>query len=258
MSDHPDLSGARPAASLIVFRHGPTGPQLLMTRRSDSLVFGGGAIVFPGGRVDEADFELARSLPGNPDWAAAMVACVRETLEETGLLVGASGPVDATMARTGRLALAEGASLGTVLNEIGVSLDPARFVPFARWAPPAHVKRRYDTRFLITDIGTGDVSIGADGSEATELFWATAGDIVAMANSGEISLMFPTRANLLRLAGFDSFEAVRADSLAREIKVVGVIVEERDGQRWLTVPDGYGYDGLAEPLSAAYPPGLEP
>lgn len=258
MSDHPDLTSASPAASLIVFRKGPTGPQFLMTRRSERLAFGGGAIVFPGGRVDEADFDLARSLPGDADWAAAIVACVRETLEETGLLVGASAPVDAAMARAGRLALAEGASLGAVLSEIGVSLDPTRFVPFARWAPRARIKRRYDTRFLITDIGTGDVAIGADGSEATELFWATAKELLEMARNGEIGLMFPTRANLLRLAAFDSFEAVRADSLSREIKVVGVTVEERDGQPWLTVPDGYGYDGLAEPLSAAYRPGSEP
>ena len=50
-----------PAATIIIYRNCPDGglPQVLMTVRSKGMAFAGGMAVFPGGRVDEADFALA-------------------------------------------------------------------------------------------------------------------------------------------------------------------------------------------------------
>ena len=57
-----ELPPAVPAATLVIFRRCETGgpPQLLMVQRSKTMRFAGGAAVFPGGRVDDADFTLAR------------------------------------------------------------------------------------------------------------------------------------------------------------------------------------------------------
>ena len=93
MSEHTD-TGAHgiPAATVVIFRNAPQGgpPEILMTIRSREMVFAGGMAVFPGGRVDPADFDLGASMGGplDPDEAAHQVAVVRETLEETGLVIG--------------------------------------------------------------------------------------------------------------------------------------------------------------------------
>ena len=79
-----------PAATVIIFRNGEDGhpPEVLMTIRSREMTFAGGMAVFPGGRVDPADFELGAMIGGDldPEEAANQIAVVRETLEETGLL----------------------------------------------------------------------------------------------------------------------------------------------------------------------------
>ena len=72
---------AIPAATLILVRERPSGPpQLLMVERAAGMTFAGGAMVFPGGRIDEAD-------RGFGDDAAAKVAAIRETLEEVAIPV---------------------------------------------------------------------------------------------------------------------------------------------------------------------------
>ena len=76
---------AIPAATLIVLRDRETGPpELLMVERAAGMAFAAGALVFPGGRIDEADRGLADQLGID----AATVAAVRETLEETAIPVG--------------------------------------------------------------------------------------------------------------------------------------------------------------------------
>ena len=89
-----EVPPAIPAATLVIFRNCPEGgaPQLLMVQRSKEMRFAGGAAVFPGGRVDEADRDLADAHGANDEEhreeLAARIASVRETLEETGLVVG--------------------------------------------------------------------------------------------------------------------------------------------------------------------------
>jgi len=79
---------AIPASTLILVRdRDGAPPDLLMVERSDNMAFAAGALVFPGGRIDDADAALGRSL-GLDDGAA--VAAVRETIEETAVPVGLS------------------------------------------------------------------------------------------------------------------------------------------------------------------------
>src|ERR671919_1477542 len=63
---------ARPAASLIVLRDSPEGPEVLLVQRNPAQRFMGGAWVFPGGAVDDGD--------GGPEGTA-----LREAEEEAGL-----------------------------------------------------------------------------------------------------------------------------------------------------------------------------
>ena len=72
---------AKPSASVLVIRDGAQALEVLLVRRNEKIVFHGGAWVFPGGRVDDADAQG----DAPPELEIAKRAAVREALEETGL-----------------------------------------------------------------------------------------------------------------------------------------------------------------------------
>lgn len=247
------LARTVPAATVVIYRRNSAGgpAQLLMVERNASLAFAGGATVFPGGKVDPADRLLAAQLGGDHELGAARVAAVRETLEETGLVIGIDGRVDGVIAAEARRMLLVEGNLAPVLDAFGWTLVPDRLVPFARWWPRHRAERIFDTRFFLTDLGTGAVDIEVDATENRHLFWASAAEALDLAEKGKIRIIFPTQRNLERLALFDTFDAVRAHAEVFPIDAISPFVEIRDGKRWLMIPDGYGYPVLGEPIETA-------
>lgn len=243
----------RPAATVVVFRTARDGgpPELLMVQRAKEMRFAGGAAVFPGGGVDPEDRELARRLLPDecPEIAAARVAGMRETLEETGLAICTREAVTAQEAAEARAFLLEQGALAPLLERFGWSLDLQRLVFFAHWCPP--VDGAFDTRFFITDLGTGAVDITVDATENTRLFWASAARTLEMADRGEISVIFPTRRNLDRLALFPTFADACAQVAQFPVQRIHGQREERDDGPWLMIPDGHGYPVRGQPLATA-------
>lgn len=242
-----------PAATLVIFRRGPGGgpPELLMVTRANFMKFAAGAAVFPGGRVDQADRDLAESLGAlqDTDEAAHRIAAIRETLEETGLAIGLTGAIDARRAGDARRMLRETDALAPVLETMNWSLDLDAIVPFARWFPKnERLSRVFDTRFYLADLGTGAVDIAVDATENTRLFWITARDALAAADRGEIAVIFPTRRNLERLAQFDTFDTALHDCTVYPSRTITPFLEEHDGERWLCIPDDAGYPITRERL----------
>lgn len=244
-------SPAIPAATLVIFRNDPAGgpPQLLMVERSATMVFAGGAAVFPGGRVDQADRDLAASLDhADIDEAAARIAAVRETLEETGLVVAMHGGATHDQALRARdLVCAENA-LAPVLEALGWTLDLDALVPFSRWRPRHRHLRIFDTRFYLIDLGTGAVEVAVDASENTHLFWASAAEALALADAGRISIIFPTRRNLERLAQFGNFAEALTHVERFPSKMITPFFEERDGEPFLAIDADAGYPVTGERL----------
>lgn len=245
-----------PAATLVVFRRGPTGqpPELLMVVRSRAMSFAGGMAVFPGGRVDVADRALAGTLGTghDPDEAAHRIAAIRETVEETGLAPGLRERLGALEASELRAEVAAAGALAPVLARRRLTLDLDALVPFARWCPRGIASHRiFDTRFYLADLGTGAVELAVDATENTRLFWIGARDALARADSGELSVIFPTRRNLERLAQFASFAEARAHAEAHPVRMIVPQVAEREGRRALIIPDDLGYPVTHEPLDRA-------
>lgn len=248
---------ATPAATLVIFRNCPEGgaPQLLMVQRSREMRFAGGAAVFPGGRVDDADRDLADAHGAQDDETreelAARIASVRETLEETGLAVGLHQRPSLEQALAARAQLLELGTLAPVLAAMGWTLDLERLIPFSRWRPKHKEIRVFDTRFYLADLGTGAVDLLVDQTENTHLFWASADEALRMADTGEIKIIFPTRRNLERLAQFGSFD----DALAHVAEFPSVMItpfmELRDGVPWLLIPPDAGYPVDGEVLESA-------
>ncbi len=242
-----------PAATLVIFRTATAGgpPELLMVQRAKEMRFAGGAAVFPGGRVDQADRDLARAiLPEEAEEiAAARIAAIRETLEETGLMVATRGAVTAAQAAEARQMLLEDGRLAPVLDHFGWELDPERLGFFAHWCPPW--EGAFDTRFFVIDLGTGAVDIQVDATENTRLFWASAAGALAMADKAEISVIFPTRRNLERLARFASHLEALDDIANHPVRRIHPRIEIRDGAEWLTIPADLGYPVDGQPRATA-------
>ena len=240
---------AIPAATLILVREAPrSAPQLLMVERAGGMAFAAGAMVFPGGRIDAADRELA----DEPGGDAAVVAAVRETVEETAVPVGLSPPPDATTARALQDELVADRPLGELLRDYGLELDPTALTPFARWVPKFHAVRRFDTLFFIARCPPGDWEPRVIEGECAGAEWVSAAEVLERDRSGEARLIFPTRRTLERLAQHESFEAIRADALAHEIVPVTPWVEERDGERFITIPRDLGYPVTQERLESVW------
>ncbi len=253
------------AATVILLRESSNGPEILMVERGGHLAFAGGALVFPGGRVDDADLVTARD-PGlafgfddlDDTDAASRIACAREALEETGVLLtsgDAADPVALAKARADLSAgpdIAEAASFAAMLAALAHRVDAGRFIPFARWEPPksAPIKRRFDTLFYLADAGnTASAAISPDGNEAVAIHWTTAATVLARAENAEAELLFPTKCNLQRLAQYDSVAAIMAAAKDRAPPFIQPELSSRDGEIWITIPADCDYPVTEGPLS---------
>jgi 8-oxo-dGTP pyrophosphatase MutT (NUDIX family) len=220
MADETRPADAIDAASLILMRERPDGPPLiLMVQRASSLVFAGGAYVFPGGRLDPEDRSAAELYPAlDPTEAASRIAAVRETEEETGIVIG------------------------TAIEAL---------VPFARWRPDfEQVPRRFDTRFYLASIEAPQEP-KADGMETARAFWASAADMLERCAAGDGHAIFPTRRLLERLAGFGSFADAREQAERLPQQVISPWIEtDAEGDR-LCIPTDAGYPVTSEPIAHA-------
>jgi 8-oxo-dGTP pyrophosphatase MutT (NUDIX family) len=260
---HPGMTDAPkpvsiPAATVILAREGPGGvPEYLLVQRGENMAFAGGALVFPGGRVDRVDSGIARNsnlslgFDGlDDDDAAARVACAREALEETGVLLTDGPEPDVAALAVARSGLASGPneeeaySFANILGSMGHRVDAARFIPFARWEPPAaaQIARRFDTRFYLADAGrSASAVITPDGFEAKALRWTTAEQALVDYDAGRAAMVFPTWANMHRLAQYQSLAALFAGVAALPAPYVQPAFEMIDGEPWLTIPEGIDY-----------------
>jgi 8-oxo-dGTP pyrophosphatase MutT (NUDIX family) len=248
--DGTPLPSATPAATIVVFRSNPEGgaPQILMVERVKSMAFAAGAVVFPGGKVDEDDRVFAEMLNHGLelDEAAARLAAIRETIEEAGLALALEGVVDPADCVQARTALHDGETLASVCSRHGWTPNLDHLVPWARWRPPGGERRIFDTRFYLVDAGDTDVNATVDNSENTSLFWDTAAGVLNRVEQGERQAIFPTKRNLERLALFESFDAAAAHAAEIPVRMLLTFIEEREDGLHVCLPEGFGYPVLSE------------
>jgi 8-oxo-dGTP pyrophosphatase MutT (NUDIX family) len=177
-SNHPNRP-PRDAATLILLDRSGKTPKVLMGRRHHGHVFLPGRFVFPGGAVDPHDRLMTAATPLDPRAEAKLMlqvqrpsaakaralalTAIRETFEETGLLLGTKR-ADAPKAPEGWAAFAE--------HHVHPDLGGIHFI--ARAITPPRRARRYDTRFFTADASAIAHRIeGVVGPEAelVELVW---------------------------------------------------------------------------------------
>jgi 8-oxo-dGTP pyrophosphatase MutT (NUDIX family) len=250
MSDELQIPDAIPAATLVIMRPGPGTDELLMVKRASTMAFAAGAVVFPGGRIDPDDYVVAAMHGAASDdvAAAARVAALRETLEETGLPVGWPALTGAALAEVRAALLAE-APLSAMLAARGERLALDRLTPFARWCPNFKESRTFDTWFFAVEAPPGHHELSVSAAEHSQMFWASAADTLAAADRGELSIIFPTRRNLERLAAHPRIGLFREHAAAHPVRRITPWVEDRGGETHLCIPGDLGYPVTSEPFS---------
>ena len=190
------------------------------------------AYVFPGGRLDPTDCEpamiervvgdrgpLREAMSGGLDESEAVghvVAAVRETFEEAGILLARCG--DEVLASEGSDARrlfetyrdhlnAGEKSFLEILDESDLSIRLLDLKFFANWITPTVEKRRYNARFFIAVAPEKQVG-KHDEIETTDSVWLTARDAIEAYEKGGFDLAPPTWRIVKDLASFVSVESI--------------------------------------------------
>jgi 8-oxo-dGTP pyrophosphatase MutT (NUDIX family) len=251
-------ANARPAATVVVLRDGPAGPEVFMVRRHEGTAFMGGAHVFPGGRVDAADGNAddswcdgidhaTRQLDGlQPAEALAYhVAAARELFEEAGVLLARAPGGDfvslAVVADHERLKLDRvrvhdaQTTLRAVIERERARLALDALVAFAHWVTPPVDTRQFDTRFFMARVPPHQ-NPAHDDTETTHSLWVRPADAIARSVQDEIVLPPPTWSTLRELEPFESVEDALAWARRRTVVRRMPKAIEQDGHRVLLLP----------------------
>jgi 8-oxo-dGTP pyrophosphatase MutT (NUDIX family) len=211
-----------------------------MVRRNSSGTFAS-SLVFPGGGLEQSDASGEwESLVDDfdayePDERALRIGVLRETWEETSILVGATTSPAPPAGTVTELDFRE------FVESSGIRIRLDAVLPFGHWVTPVIVPRRFDTRFYLARMPAGQVAV-ADGSETVGIEWVSPAAAVRAARSGEWPIIFPTLMNLDRLAESADTNAALDTARARPLFTVQPVMEiQPDGTQVITIPVEAGY-----------------
>ena len=157
-----------PAATVALLRLFDGEIQVLMLRRNSELVFAPNNWVFPGGKLEAAEIECAKS---NLSDAFRLAAC-RECLEETSIVV-----------------------------------SPDTLLPISHWTTPKFRNKRFATQFFIALVPI-DSEVIVDGSEIVEFRWLSPTQALHYHGAEQLEMMPPTLVTLSELAKLKTFEQI--------------------------------------------------
>ncbi len=245
----------RDAATVVLLRPGTRGPELYLLRRQISMEFAGGMCVFPGGGVDQRDFDhdVAWAGPSPAEWAellgtdesqarALVCAAVRETFEESGVLLAGESADSVVADTTGedweadRIALEKRElPLTEFLDRRGLVLRTDLLGAWSGWLTPIFETKRYRTWFFVAELPEGqrtrDVS-----TESDHVVWLPAIEAVEQAEERQILMLPPTYITSLDVAEYADPEAVIAESRNRRVEMFCPAVEPEGEGFTLTRP----------------------
>ena len=171
-----------PAATVVLVRETEedSGLQVLLLQRNSRLVFHGGHWVFPGGRIDEADFDGSE---GRLEYLAAKRAAVRETFEEAGL-----------------------------------KINEDQLIHTAHWTTPPKMPRRFSTWFFICPIKNPG-SVEVDNDEILDYRWVSPQEAIEDASAEKWILPRPTITTLSDISDYRSLDSLITGVTGSKIRV---------------------------------------
>ncbi|WP_206055627.1 NUDIX hydrolase [Nocardioides sp. GY 10127] len=250
----------RDAATVLLLRDGPGGVETYYLLRQRSMAFAAGMAVYPGGGVDprDADGDVPWAGPSPARWAdrlgctesearAVVCAAVRETFEESGVLLAApDGSADVVRTddegdlagwEADRAALeSRDLALGDLLRRRGLVLRSDLLHPWDAWTTPELEPRRYRTWFLAAALPAGQATRDVSG-ESTSVEWAPALGQAERAEAGEVAMMPPTYLTSLEAGSFATVADALADASGRDLTLFTPVPHETDDGWFFRYPD---------------------
>jgi 8-oxo-dGTP pyrophosphatase MutT (NUDIX family) len=252
-----------PAATLVLLRdrsHG--GYDVLLIRRHSASKFAAGDFVFPGGKIEISDgpADVAAWCPGVDASLAARVlglqapqaalghwvGVIRETFEEVGILLarapgGGPARVDGRrLSEYRRACQADHRTFWDMLRAERLTLATDGLVYFAHWITPEIQPLRFDTRFFVAAMPSGQEAI-ADEQEITEVRWLAPREALEAHARGELSLRNPTVKNLELFDGASSTAAALERVRGRQVRTILPRVIMEGDKRRVLLPGDPGY-----------------
>ncbi|MER2136152.1 MAG: NUDIX hydrolase [Arthrobacter sp.] len=178
------------AATVVLLRDGARGLEVLLLERPRHTGTFAGAWVFPGGRVDAEDYDAAGTVPPNLDpeprhpeeeLPAARIAGVRETAEETALV-----------------------------------LEPDALVDLSCWVPPLQAPKRLRTWFFLAPAPAGEIRLNP--GELIDHAWLTPAEALRLHRDGKMLLVAPTFVTLTLLQQFQDTAAALAHAASAQLE----------------------------------------
>ncbi len=174
-----DAPAAVAAATVVVARDGSAGLEVLLLQRHRDLSFAGGAWVFPGGRVDPADFG-----PDGPGHTGGP--------GDPGRRDGPGSPGLTDAERT--------AAIRECAEEAGIALDPATLHRWSHWTPPLRQGKRFSTAFFVAGAPDDLDGVTIDETEIVAHRWSAPAAALEDQAAGSLVLTPPTFITLVQLS----------------------------------------------------------
>lgn len=219
----------RASATLVLLRDGESaGLEIFLLRRHTASAVLGGAYVFPGGKLDDADClpslherldqpvahlhcQLAEPELMHSTAAGLYVAAVREALEECGVLFARTAQStapshDEKQRQQWQRSLHRGVSFENLLMHENLQIDTQPLAPWSRWITPvvpSVTNQRFDTRFFVAALPRGQAPVH-DNLEAIDSLWLSPREALERYWVNALSFAPPQIMTLARLTRFAS------------------------------------------------------
>jgi 8-oxo-dGTP pyrophosphatase MutT (NUDIX family) len=267
MTDKKEASPPRPATTVLLLRPSKKGDadsvlEVFMVVRHHAIDSFSGALVFPGGKLEDADGDpkLKARCGGadkiSPEELKFRIAGIREAFEECGVLLArkpgqrsviAAADLKAIEAKWRAKLVKNEASIMDLVEAEDLELATDLMTPFAHWITPTFVPKRFDTWFYLAEAPEDQIALH-DGSESTDSVWIGAQEAIDEAKAGKRTLVHATTKNLELLAEGGTVTGALSQASERKIVTVQPWVEQRDGKRYLHIPEGAGYRNLVREM----------
>ncbi|MDB5486440.1 MAG: hypothetical protein JWQ58_155 [Reyranella sp.] len=260
----------RPATTVLLLRPSKPGDagsalEVFMVVRHHQIDSFSGALVFPGGKLEDADGDKAlRARCGGADKIddaelKFRIAGVREAFEECGVLLARKRGQRALIAAADLKAIEtkwraklakDEASIVDMVEAEDLEIATDLMTPYAHWITPTFVLKRFDTWFFLAEAPEDQIALH-DGSESTDSVWIGAQEAIDEATAGKRTLVHATTKNLELLAEGKTVAGAISAASARKIVTVQPWVEVKDGKKFLHIPEGAGYRNLVREMPPA-------
>jgi len=243
----------RAAATVVVVRDGREGLEVLLIQRHGRSDVLGGAHVFPGGKVDDADAapDVLTLLDQSPETlhgrlnepelssraaAAIFVAAAREAFEESGILLAQGASAEQSL--RARELHRSGQGFASVLAATGLVLAASRLLPWSRWITPkmpSVMNKRFDTRFFVAAMPAQQTA-QHDDHEATASLWVTPRTALNSYWARDIELAPPQIMSLVHLMRHETVHGVLAAAAAQPPPLIEPEPFDQEGTRVICYP----------------------